>query len=102
MMEVRGVFMSWETLVTSSLRKRSLRIRSSTALVMPPRMLFMSSPCAFSSPIILEVSTLAFMSPFATARAAFLSFTAHQRRYAAAAASMSFSTNHRNVSVPGL
>ena len=49
MMEVRGVFRSWDTLVISSALKRSLFICSFTAVVRPPEMLFSASAWPFRS-----------------------------------------------------
>ena len=57
MMEVRGVLISWDTLVISSVRKCSDFIRSLTALVMPSVIRFSCSPCSFNGPRILPVST---------------------------------------------
>ena len=57
MMDVRGVFISWETLVISSVLKCSDRIRSFTALFMPSPMRFSCSPCSFRGPRIFAVST---------------------------------------------
>ena len=50
MMEVRGVFMSCETFVISSVLKRSLFMRSFTALFTPSVMLLRFSPCSFNGP----------------------------------------------------
>ena len=57
MMEVRGVLMSWETLVMSSVFIRSLRIRCSTAAAMPWAMWFRSSPWDLKSSTMPLVST---------------------------------------------
>ncbi len=65
MMEVRGVFRSWDTLVMSSALKRSLFICSFTAWVRPPEMLFRASACRFKSPGRWSVSIWWFRLPAA-------------------------------------
>ncbi len=83
-MEVSGVLMSWETLVISSVRKRSDFMRSSTAALTPSRMAFKSSACSLSSKNMPFVSTRALRSPRAISFAARRSLRACHTIYSTA------------------
>ncbi len=100
MMEVSGVLMSWETLVISSVRKRSLFMRSFTARLMPVPMLLRSSACSLNTPRIFVLSTLYPSLPEASSFAPLRRLFVQSRAYSSSATSTARSRNHQNSSAP--
>ena len=70
--DVSGVFISCETLVISSVLKRSLFIFCSTARAMPSFMLLMFRACTFKSPSIRYSLIFSSVLPFAILSVPFL------------------------------
>ena len=102
MIEVRGVLISCETLVISSVRKRSDFMRSPTARFMPSVMELRSSPCSLNGPRSLEVSTLQSSSPLAMRCPASRSCFIDSSAYSVASTSTARSMNQPKSCFPGL